>query len=64
MSIYVIAHNGGCEGHSPPVQAFLKLEEARAALAILGGCFELFDVPIWPEPAQEWFRVEPMKAEQ
>lgn len=61
MRIYVIAHNGGCEGHSPPVQAFNNLEDAKAALAIVGYCFEIFSVPIWPEPAEEWFRIEPVK---
>ncbi len=59
--MYVIAHNGGCEGYSPPIQAFQNLNEAKAALSLMGGCFELFEVPVWPEPAMEWFRIEPMK---
>lgn len=61
MKIYVIANNGGYEGHSPPIQAFFNLDEAKAGLSLAGGCFELFEVPVWPEQAQEWFRIEPMK---
>lgn len=59
--IYVVAHDGGCEGHSPPIQAFHNLNEAKAALSLMGPVFELFEVPVWPAPAQEWFRIEPMK---
>lgn len=59
--IYVIARDGGCEGHSPPIQAFYNLDEVRAAVALTGGCIEVFEVPIWPQPAKEWFYIEPIK---
>lgn len=68
MNIYVIAHDGGYEGYSPPIQAFHNLEEAKAALALMNSgsaSFDLFEVPVWPERATaEWFRIEPMKDEQ
>lgn len=58
--IYVIAHNGGYEGYSGPVQAFKTKQEARAAAA-LGDSLEVFEVPEWPEPAPSWFMVGPIK---
>lgn len=58
--IYVIAHDGGCEGYSGPIQAFRSEAEARAAIA-LGDSLKVFAVPEWPEPAIEWYRIEPLK---
>lgn len=57
--IYVIAHDGGYEGYSGPIQAFKTEIEARAA-ATLGDNLRVFAVPEWPEPTKEWFRVEPL----
>lgn len=59
--IYVIAYNGGVEGWSGPIQAFVERENATAAVALLGGSFRVFDVPVWPEPACEWFNVNPLE---
>jgi hypothetical protein len=64
VSIYVIARDGGYEGHSPPIQAFNNLTDARAAVALVASeSFEIFEVPVWPEKATEWFRIEPIKGE-
>lgn len=48
--IYVIAHDGGCEGYGGPIQAFKTKQEAVAA-ASLGESLKVFEVPEWPEPA-------------
>lgn len=58
--IYVIAHDGGYEGYSGPIQAFDTVEEAKAAAA-LGESLCVFAVPEWPEQAQAWFLIEPLQ---
>lgn len=58
--IYVVAHDGGCEGYSGPMQAFKTESEAKAAAA-LGDMLCVFAVPEWPEAAKSWFRIEPLK---
>lgn len=57
--IYVIAHDGGCEGYSGPMQAFKTREEAIAA-ASLGESLKVFAVPEWPEPAGPYYNVKPI----
>lgn len=55
--VYVMAHNGGCEGHSVPIQAFATIYEARCALALIGAAglhgIEIFEVPMWPNANPE-----------
>lgn len=60
--IYVIAHDGGCEGYSGPLHAFKTKKEAIAA-ASLGDNLVVFEVPEWPEPAGPWYNVKPVKAD-
>ncbi len=57
--IYVVAHDGGCEGYSGPVQAFKTQGEADAAVAI-GDGLVVFAVPEWPEVAVPWYMVKPV----
>ena len=60
--IFVLAHDGGVEGHSPPVQAFMDEKTAWAALALLAGTetFHIYRVPIWPnQHAPRWYDVKP-----
>ena len=53
--LYVIARDGGCEGHSEPLQVFYDLEHARAAVRLAecayASCMRIYLVPVWP--AQE-----------
>jgi hypothetical protein len=44
--IYVLAYNGGYEGWSGPVQAFLDEAEAFGFAKQAG--LEVFKVPVWP----------------
>lgn len=57
--IYVIAHDGGCEGYSGPMQAFETKEEAIAAVAF-GDGLVVFSVPVWPEPSGPWYQIKPI----
>jgi hypothetical protein len=58
--IFVIAQYSGYEGHSAPVQAFEREEDAKAAVAILSSTetWKLYAVPVWPEPAQPFFSIK------
>lgn len=62
--VFILAKDGGCEGFSPPIQAFTHEHEARAALATLGLVgygWKLFCVPVWPEPVEgQWFNIKPI----
>jgi hypothetical protein len=59
--IYVIAINNGCEGHSPPMQAFSTYKEAKAAKA-LNYQIEIFKVSIWPEAFEgQWYNIHEYK---
>ena len=59
--IFVIAHDGGSEGYSPPVQAFLHEDEAFAAAALSGETYSVFSVPIWPVRAEKpWHAIQPL----
>jgi hypothetical protein len=65
-TIYVIAHDGGCEGYSAPIIACQTEAEARALMATMdaggGSCLVVFATPVWPEPATTaWHNVEPLK---
>jgi hypothetical protein len=68
MTVYVISHNGGCEGHSPPLlmipdreRAFVVLEFLRASGDSL---YELFEVPEWPKPPNKWWDTKPIELER
>ena len=62
---YVIARNGGCEGHSPPLMAVPDLETARVVLEFMKasgeGSYELFEVPDWPKPPNKWWDTKPVE---
>ncbi len=67
MPIFVLAHDGGYEGHSPPVQAFTDEAVARSALALLSAheTWNLFAVPLWPEPITEaWYNVKALDSKR
>lgn len=50
--IWVTAHDGGYEGFSPPLHAFISEEEARRAVAMVNNagasCLKIFKVPLYP----------------
>jgi hypothetical protein len=59
--IYVVAHDGGCEGHSLPYLAFGDRESALAWVAGQSEAWSVAEVPMYPEfPKAEWFRLEPI----
>jgi hypothetical protein len=62
MPIFVITQFSGYEGHSAPVQAFEREQDARAAIAIVSHSetWRLYAVPIWPEPAEPYFQIKPI----
>lgn len=62
--IWVIAHDGGCEGWSLPVQAFNNEADAWSVLATINAAssetMRVAKVALWPTPPLgEWFRLEP-----
>jgi hypothetical protein len=60
--IYVVAHDGGCEGHSLPMLAFMDRETAMKWVAGQDGCFSVAMVPVYPElPISPWYSLEPEK---
>lgn len=59
---YVLALNNGNGGHSPPVQVFLRENEAKAVLFLMGPGWEIYRVPMWPQAAiYPWHSLEPVK---
>lgn len=66
--VYVLARNGGCDGHSPPIQAFRAHDEAERAKALIEAAgdsarLEIFQVPVWPNPASApWHSIKPVQA--
>lgn len=58
--IYIMCHDGGCEGFSAPIQAFEDEETAISALRLANAGAEtsmvLFEVPVWPHvlPRSNW----------
>jgi hypothetical protein len=64
VTIYVIARNGGYEGHSPPLLCCADREVALKALAFMKGTtnesLELFEVPEWPDPPNCWYDSKPI----
>jgi len=65
MSVYVIARNGGYEGHSPPLLSIRDRETALVALDFLRasgeGGYEMFEVPEWPNAPNKWWDTKPME---
>jgi len=60
-SIFVVSHDGGCEGHSLGYIAFETSEKAFQWMAGQTEMFDVIEVPIFPElPSKEWFRLEPL----
>jgi len=65
MTCYVIARNGGYEGHSPPLLATSNRADGERALRFMrasGGSesFELFEVPEWPNAPMAWWETKPL----
>lgn len=68
-TIYIMAIDRGCEGHSPPVQAFTDYGEAKAAMAIVNSdlaCsgWKLYRVPVWPEAASPYMDIKPLEIDR
>lgn len=67
MSIFVIARNGGCEGHSPPLIAIKDRETGLAVREFFRAAgdhlCELYEVPEWPAPPNKWWDTKPVEAE-
>lgn len=60
--MYVVAHDGGCEGHSLPMLAFKNRKTALAWVAAQTEAFDVTEVPVYPAvPKGPWFRLEPEK---
>jgi hypothetical protein len=68
VTVYVIAHDGGCEGHSPPLLAISDRETGLVALEFLRAsgqsCFELFEVPEWPAAPNKWWNTKSIEPEE
>lgn len=61
-SIFVVAHNGGYEGHSLPMLAFSNKADAVLWCLSQTECYDIAEVPIFPNlPSKPWFRLEPVK---
>ena len=65
-SVWVIAHDGGCEGFSGPIQAFVDKDTATKGLRIMeaGGAIGvvLFEVPVWPNvQTADWWNIQPLR---
>ena len=60
--IYVVAHDGGCEGHSLPVLAFEDKETALRWIKVQNETYSVAAVPIYPEiPRGVWYQIQPEK---
>ena len=54
-AIYVVAQNGGCEGHSLPYLAFNSLIEAQLWARAQSDAYSVARVPIYPAfPEGPW----------
>ena len=66
MTTYVIAYDTG-DGLSAPVLAIAERETAFVALEFLrasgSSCFELFEVPEWPNAPSPWWNTKPIEKE-
>lgn len=63
--IYIMCHDGGCEGFSAPIQAFQDEETAIGALRLANGGADtsmvLFEVPVWPATMPHpYYEMEPI----
>jgi len=60
-SLFVVAHDGGCEGYSLPLLAFTDKASALKWCKSQDGSYSVAEVPVFPElPAAPWYRVEPV----
>lgn len=59
VALYVVAHDGGCEGHSLPMLAFWDADDAFAWCDSQTDFYSVARVPIFPRlPTEPWFRLE------
>ena len=57
--IFVVAHNGYCEGHSLPYLAFDDRETALAWAKSQHEAFSVAEVPLYPAiPTAPWYNTE------
>lgn len=58
-NLYIVAHDGGCEGYSLPILAFTNKADAIAWKKVQTESYSITEVPIYPNfPLAEWFRLE------
>jgi hypothetical protein len=58
-AVWVVAHNGGCEGHSLPLLAFANEADAVAWCRGQTEAFSVARVPVYPQlPVAPWFEIE------
>jgi len=61
--IYVVAHDGGYEGHSLPVLAFEDRETAHRWASAQSESYSVAKVPVHPDvPEAPWYCLERDKA--
>lgn len=64
-TVFVAAHDGGCEGYSAPFQAFTCKEDAlmfvKHASAVGSESYQVFEVPVWPTLQETaWYNLKPI----
>mgnify|MGYP006374306381 CR=1 FL=1 len=63
--IYVVAHDGGCEGLAPPSLAFAFKADAIKWCEAAAESFVVCEVPIYPEfPVSDWLGLKPVWPER
>lgn len=59
MAIYVVTHDGGCEGQSLPLLAFDDRGKAMQWVAGQSEAYNVTAVPVFPElPVKPWYNIE------
>lgn len=62
-SLFVVAHDGGCEGHSLPLLAFRDKKTALKWCACQTELFSIAEVPVFPDlPSEPWWGIEKVTA--
>jgi hypothetical protein len=60
-TIFVVAHNGGCESYSLPVLAFANKADAIRWCSGQDELFDIAEVPIFPNlPSKPWYKLRPV----